>query len=62
MSVCLYSYFSHSLDKQHLLWVVLYYLLLPARLSLMFLIRGKIFSKKCKEHKMYVLIFSTTFV
>jgi hypothetical protein len=62
MSVCPYSYFSYSLGKTHILWVVLYYLLWPARLSHMFLIRGKIFSKQCKEHKMYVLIFSRIFV
>jgi len=60
--VCLYLYFSYPFYKKNLLWLVLYYLLLLAQLYHIFLIRGKIFSKKCNEHKVYVLIFSGSFV
>jgi hypothetical protein len=61
--VCLYSYLViPSTNSIYYGLYCTYYLLLLARLYHMFLIRGKIFSKKCNEHKVYVLIFYRTFV
>jgi hypothetical protein len=65
MSVCLYSCPSYPACKYHLFCAALYFHLWPLsrrRFLPHYLSNGVIFVKKFFEHKMRVLIFSTTFV
>jgi hypothetical protein len=65
MSVCLYSCLSCPAYKSYLFCAVLYCHLWPFwfyHIFQYYLINGTIFGKKVIEHKMCVLIFSTTYV